>query len=247
MQEPIEISFVIPAYQEERRIGQTIERVSAYLEEHHPRSEVILVCDGCSDQTALMARQSFKGFSCQLRVIELPVNRGKGNAVKEGMLAGNGTYLFFTDADLSYAPELTDSFLQQLQDGADIVIAQRQKTVTYSGSGRRSLAVLSRAIIGNIILPGIRDTQAGFKGFRNPVAKKLFSRLKTRGFLFDLEILLAARRRGYRIEKVYVDWCDRPGSTVRLVKDTTQAIIDLTLICLRELTVRLAFWTSDGK
>src|SRR5262249_4093911 len=152
----------------------------------------ILVCDGCKDKTALVARQSFKGSGCQLKILELPVNRGKGNAVKEGMLAGIGTYLFFTDADLSFAPDLIDIFLERLKDTADIAIAQRRKSMTYVQPGRRSLAVLSRAIIGNIILPGIRDTQAGFKGFRNLPAKALFPHLKTRGFLFDLEILLAA-------------------------------------------------------
>lgn len=239
MQDQVEISVVIPAYQEENRIGYTVEQLSTYLEQHHPRSELILVCDGCTDRTAEAARQSFKGSSCKLRIIELPANRGKGNAVKEGMLAAIGTYAFFTDADLSFAPELVDSFLVPLKDSADIAIAQRQKTVTYSQPGRKSLAVLSRAIIGNVILPGIRDTQAGFKGFRNQVAKTLFSRLKTRGFLFDLEILLAARRRGYRIEKVYVDWCDRPGSTVRVVRDTINAAIDLAKICLYEFFARL--------
>lgn len=235
MQEPIEISLVVPAYQEERRIGYTIEGLSTYLEAHHPNSELILVCDGCTDGTARVAQQSFKGASSKLRVIELPANRGKGGAVREGMLAAHGAYLFFTDADLSFAPELIDAFLIHLKDKADIAIAQRQKTVSYSQPGRKSLAIISRAIIGNIILPGIRDTQAGFKGFRKEPARSLFASLKTDGFLFDLEILLAARRRGYCIEKVYVDWCDRPGSTVRVVKDTVKAALDLAAICLREL------------
>jgi dolichyl-phosphate beta-glucosyltransferase len=239
MQDPIEISVVVPAYQEENRIGLTVEQLSLYLEQYYPQSELIVVLDGCTDGTAEAARKNFKGSACRLRVIDLPVNRGKGNAVKEGMLAASGTYSFFTDADLSFAPELIGKFLQYLKNNADIAISQREKSVTYSQGGRRFLAVVSRAIIGNVVLPGIRDTQAGFKGFKSSAAKILFGELKTPGYLFDLDVLLRARRKGFRIEKVYVEWIDRPGSKVRVWKDAFNAAGDLLRISVREILARV--------
>ncbi len=145
---------------------------------------------------------------------------------------------FFTDADLSFAPQIIVQFVQKLAEGADLVIAQRQKSAGYANIGRRILGVLSRTIIGNILLPGIRDTQAGFKAFQHQVAKFLFAELRTCGYLFDFELLLKARRKGYRIEKVYVDWFDRPGSKVRLWRDTLCAAKDLIIISVREFFAR---------
>jgi dolichyl-phosphate beta-glucosyltransferase len=230
------ISLIIPAYQEEKRIGATISAISQYLERHHPDTELIVVCDGCTDGTAREAKTAFSAPSCRLKMIELAANQGKGNAVRVGVDAASGNFLFFTDADLSFAPEVMEEFLQRLQDGADIAIAQRKKNSQYPGVGRRLLALFSRFLVGNFILPGIRDTQAGYKAFTAGAAKYLFSRLRTSRFLFDLEILVMARRRNYRIDKVYVDWEDRPGSTVNLVRDTLRSAFDLAKILLRSWT-----------
>jgi dolichyl-phosphate beta-glucosyltransferase len=110
------------------------------------------------------------------------------------------------------------------------VVAQRKKETQYPSWGRRFVAVASRALVGNLVLPGIRDTQAGFKGFTRNEARFLFSRARIRRFLFDLEILMMARRKGFKIQKVYVDWQDVPGSTVRLFLDTSRSVRDLILI-----------------
>lgn len=238
MSGPSKLSVIIPAYQEEKRIGITMSAISTFLNQAHPGAEVIVVCDGCTDNTPQAARAAFVSETCQLKVVELERNQGKGNAVRTGMLEATGDYLFFTDADLSFAPELIDLFLAKLTDHADIAIAQRTKKTTYPQLGRRVLAATSRFIVGNIILPGIRDTQAGLKGFRAPAAKYLFKRVRTKGFLFDLEILMIARAKGYRIEKLYVDWQDRAGSTVRLFLDSLRAARDLLLICLNSLLGR---------
>ncbi|MBI5173463.1 MAG: glycosyltransferase [Candidatus Obscuribacter sp.] len=227
---PPSISLIVPAYNEEKRIGETVRALSAYLESRHPDSELLIVCDGCKDRTAEVARQSFVGQTIGFKVLEVVPNQGKGNAVREGMLAAGGQYLFFTDADLSFAPEVLEDFLQGLLDGADIVIAQRKKETQYPSLARRFIATGSRWLIGNLILPGIRDTQAGFKGFKSACAKDLFAVVKIKRFLFDLEVLLLGRTRGYRIEKVYVDWVDRPGSTVHVVYDTARSLRDLLLI-----------------
>jgi glycosyltransferase involved in cell wall biosynthesis len=227
------ISLVIPAYQEEKRIAHTIDSLSTYLEKTHPGTELIVVCDGCTDGTAATARSSFKSSTCTLKVIELTPNQGKGAAVQAGMLEAKGDYIFFTDADLSFEPELLELFLHALLEGADVAAAQRKKETKYPGLGRKVLAKVSRFLVGNLVLPGMRDTQAGYKGFKREAARYLFKRLKTKRFLFDLEILMRARKKGYRIEKVLVDWKDQPGSTVRLYVDTMRAARDLIFICTR--------------
>ena len=232
------VSLVIPAYQEEARLGETIRRLSAYIQARHPGTEIIVVCDGCTDRTADVARAAFAASSCTLRVIELPRNQGKGHAVRVGMLAATGTHLLFTDADLSFEPEAMDSLLERLEKGADVVIAQRTLATTYSSLARYSLGALSWLLVRRLVPPGVRDSQAGYKGFSSAAAKDLFERLRVRRFLFDLELLVMAGRRGYRIETVTVDWVDRPGSTVRIVADSTTALRDLMLIALRDLAGR---------
>jgi dolichyl-phosphate beta-glucosyltransferase len=229
------LSIVFPAYQEEKRIGMTMEAWSRFLSEHHPGTEVIVVCDGCTDGTAAAARAAFTADNCQLKVIELSQNQGKGNAVAEGVMAAQGNIVVFTDSDLSYEPDLLDEFLQKIHEGADLAIAQRRKKTQYPGLGRRLLAVGSRFLVGNFLLPGIRDTQAGFKAFKQSAAKELFPRARTKRFLFDLEILVIARSNGLKIEKVYVDWQDREGSTVRIFVDTMRSLRDLMLIYARVL------------
>lgn len=230
------ISVIVPAFQEEKRIGITIEALSAYLETHYAGAELIVVCDGCTDGTASVARQSFNAPSCTLKVIEVFPNQGKGNAVKTGILEASGEYLFFTDADLSFAPETMEPFLAKLQEGAQVVIAQRKKETTYPSFGRRALAEVSRFLVGNFVLPGIRDSQAGYKSFTREAGRDLFSRLRTSRFLFDLEILVMARQKKYQIDKVYVDWEDRPGSTVRIFMDSMRSARDLLLIVWRSKT-----------
>jgi dolichyl-phosphate beta-glucosyltransferase len=232
------VSLVIPAYQEEKRIGHTIRSWAEYLDLHQPGTEVILVCDGCTDRTAETARSVFSASRCNLHIIELPQNKGKGFAVRTGIAAASGKYLFFTDADLSFAPDTMDVFLRHLGNGADIVIGHRKEKTPYSGLGRRILGRVSAFIVERLVLHGIRDSQAGHKAFRRNVALDLFARLRTHRFLFDLEILVMAQLRNYRITPVPLEWKDREGSTVRLVPDSLRALRDLVLICLRRITGR---------
>lgn len=227
------ISLVVPAYQEEKRIGLTIQKLSEYLSVNHPGAELIVVCDGCTDGSAAVARATFAAPNCTLKVLELPENQGKGAAVKAGMLEAAGDYLLFTDADLSFPPEILEEFLSKLVEGADVVIAQRKKETTYPTFGRRLLGSTSRFLVGHFILPGIKDSQAGYKAFSRKAAKDLFNALQIKRFLFDLEILVMAVHKNYKIELVYTDWLDRPGSTVRIVVDTLRSLRDLAHICWR--------------
>ena len=142
------LSIVFPAYQEEKRIGITMEAWSKYLSGRYPGTEVLVVCDGCTDGTAAAAKSTFSAEDCQLKVIELSPNQGKGNAVAQGMMAAQGAVIVFTDSDLSYEPDLLDQFLQKIEEGADVVIAQRRKKTQYPGLGRRLLAIGSRFLVG---------------------------------------------------------------------------------------------------
>lgn len=231
------LTIVFPAYQEEKRIGLTMEAWGRYLDQAHPGSELVVVTDGCRDATAEVARRTFAEHcrTCTLNLIELAENQGKGNAVKVGMLAAKGSVIVFTDSDLSYEPDLLDQFIEKIEAGADLAIAQREKKTQYPGFGRRILATFSRFLVGNFVVPGIRDTQAGFKVFTRDAAQKLFARARTKRFLFDLEILVIAREHNCKIDKVYVDWTDRDGSTVRIFVDTMRSARDLFLIYGRKL------------
>jgi dolichyl-phosphate beta-glucosyltransferase len=226
-------SIVIPAYQEEKRIGETLTQLSAYLDPRHHDFELIVVSGGSTDNTVSVAREHERILKGRLKVLEAKEAKGKGAAVRAGVLEASGDYILFTDADLSYSPMLFDQFINRLKDGADIAIAQRIETARYLGLGRYLLATTSRFLVGNILLPGISDTQAGLKAFTRPVAQYLFRRQKVDGFLFDLELLLLAQRKGYRIEKIHVRWEDKPGSTFRLLRDTSRAFLDLLKIYWR--------------
>lgn len=230
------LTVIVPAYQEEKRIGETLRELLDHLEQHHPGAEVIVVSGGSTDNTVGIARRFESYSNAMLRVIELKQTKGKGAAVRAGVFEASGEYVLFTDADLSYSPILFDQFIARLRNGADMAIAQRVDETKYGGVGRNLLAKASRFLVGNIVTPGISDTQAGLKAFRRSVALDLFRCQMVDGFLFDIEVLLLARRRGYHIEKIIVGWEDKPGSTFRVVRDTTRAAWDLLKIYWRLAT-----------
>lgn len=228
------LTIVIPAFQEEQRIGPTLDELGKFL---HGRTdgevEVIVVSGGSTDRTVAVARRYENHFAAQLRVLDLPAARGKGAAVRAGVRAAAGKFVLFTDADLAYEPKLFDDFVARLESGADIVIAQRTGKTEYAGMARRWVASASRFVFERFITPGIGDTQAGLKAFTHGAAKDLFAQQRINGLLFDVEILMLARRRNYRVEKAYVDWQDKPGSTIRLTRDSARALLDLTKLFWR--------------
>lgn len=238
--ETTHLSLVIPAYNEEARLGPTLEAVIAFLAEKPYRSEALIVLDGCTDGTAELARR-YEGFhgACHLRVLDCPQNRGKGACVRDGMLEATGQYLFFTDADLSYPLHQIDTFLDALVLDGGLAIASRDTSIVkYQAPARRLITYMSRKVMNHLFVPGIRDTQAGFKGFTRAVAQDLFRVQRLNRFGFDAEILHVAYMRGYAIQALPVEWVDVPGSKVVPVRDIALMAADLARIVINRLLGR---------
>lgn len=240
--EPVHLSLVIPAYNEEARLGATLEAVIAFLAPQPYRSEAVVVLDGCTDGTLAVVR-AHEGphGNLLIRFLDNPVNRGKGACVRQGMLAAGGRYRVFTDADLSYPLHQLAPFLAHLEDRGGVVVASRQASaVRYQAPARRLVTALVRTVMHHGFVPGIADTQAGFKGFTAEVAEDLFGVQRLGGFGFDVEILHIAHMRGYPIAPLAVEWRDVPGTRVRLVRDVVRGALELLALVGNRLAGRYA-------
>ncbi len=227
MNQPL-LSIVIPAHNEEKRLPPTLEQVFAFLGSQNFEAEVLVVENGSTDRTYEIA-QSYTAQHKNLRVIR-ENGRGKGLAVRYGMLEARGEYRLMCDADLSMPIEETVKFLAPDVAGFDIVIASREApgSVRYNEPRYRHLGGrLINLIIRLLILPGLQDTQCGFKCFRAEAADDLFKRQTLMGWSFDIELLFIARRHGYRIIEVPIDWYYRTESKVNAVSDAMRMIHDI--------------------
>jgi len=225
------LSLVIPAHNEESRLPATLEQVFAFLTLQNYAAEVIVVENGSTDRTLEIA-QSFASRHTQLKVIHTD-ERGKGLAVKQGMLAARGAFRFFADADFSMPVSEINRFLPPALPDCDIVIASRETpgAVRYNEPFRRHLSGrIFNALIRLVVLPGLDDTQCGFKCFRARVAEEIFPRQTMPGWSFDVELLYIARRKGYRIKEVGIPWYFNPETKVSLVRDSLRMASDLFTI-----------------
>lgn len=230
------LSVVVPAYDEADRIGTTVARILRYLDARTEPGELIVVLDG-GRPGADLAIAAAAGGRPNVVVLDNAVNRGKGFSVRRGVLASRGSAVLFLDADLSLPIEMADAFLDALRAGADVAIASRvlpgSRITGAPPRLRTRLGRLFNWIVQRTLLPGISDTQCGFKAFRGETARALFARQRVDRFGFDVEILRLARRRGYRIVEVPVACEYRPGSSVRL-QDGLSMLGDLAAIRWRE-------------
>lgn len=226
------LSLVIPAYNEAARIGATIKQVCAYLDQQQYSSEVIVVIDGGSRDAGHEARAAAAGRA-NVRVIDNEVNHGKGFAVRQGFAAASGQYLVFIDADLSLPVEGLEPMLARFAD-ADVVIASRRAPgARVLGSPPALREVMGRVfngVVQLIALPGLADTQCGFKGFRAAAARTIFAEQTIDRFGFDVELLYLARKHGYRIDELPVVCTYHDSSSVNRVGDVMRMLSDLILV-----------------
>ena len=224
----VRLSMVVPAFDEEGRIGATIARIRTDLAkvDRSGGVEVVVVDDGSSDRTAEAAR-----IAGADQVVVLPENRGKGAAVRAGMLAARGRSVVFTDADLAYAPRQVVRLLEELESGWDVVVGSRKHTdtTTLVRAGRvREIGGRAINLLTNAVLLGqYRDTQCGLKGFRSDVARQVFSRTRIDGFAFDVEVFHLVERYRLSLAEIPVEVENSEQSTVRVVRDALTLLRDL--------------------
>ncbi len=230
MPEPF-LSVVIPAFNEESRISHTLSQVVDYLTARDYTWEIVVADDGSRDATAGLVDQVIIGHP-NIQILRLP-HRGKGWAVKNGMLAARGEYRLLCDADLSVPIAQVERLLPPLGPGSDIVLGSREApgAARIGEPARRHLmGRLFNLLVSRLAVPGLADTQCGFKCFRGAAAEDLYPRQTMDGFAFDVELLYLARKRGLTFAEVGVDWYYRSQSKVRPVRDSFSMTLDLLKI-----------------
>ena len=232
----VHLSVVIPSFNEETGIFDAVTTIAAYLRTREYASELIVVDDGSRDRTSKRAAEALRGME-RGRIIKLPKNRGKGAAVKEGIMKAEGDFILFSDADLSTPIQEIEKFWPLTARGCDVVIGSR----ALPGSDVQIRQAPFRELLGKtfnvfvrlLILDGIRDTQCGFKLFRREAARRVFPRVTVDGFSFDVEALDLFHREGTSIGQVPVIWRNAPESRVKIMRSSLRMLLDLLRIRFR--------------
>lgn len=215
-------SVVIPAYNEAERLPRYLHEVVGYFDGRGERYEVLVVDDGSRDATAARVRE-LAAAAPAVALVATPDNRGKGHAVRAGMRRARGAWRLMADADGATPIVEVKRLEAALQAGADIAVGSRAlsdpSVAVVARPHRRLAGALFHLVSRAAGVAGVIDTQCGFKLFRGPVADDVFAAVTTDGFGFDVEVLLVARRRGYRVAEVAVNWTDQPGSKVSVLTD----------------------------
>jgi dolichyl-phosphate beta-glucosyltransferase len=231
MEDRPRLSVVLPAYNEVARIATCIEGARAYLEAQDYASELIVVSDGSTDGTARIAREA---GGTRVRVIETTPNRGKGSAVRAGVLAAAGAHVLFSDVDLSTPLSEVGRFLARHAEGADVVFGSRALDASdvqvRQAWWRESMGRTFNRIARRIARVDMDDTQCGFKSFRRAAARAIFERTRIDRYAFDVEVLWIARALGLRVVELPVTWRNDPDSKVDPVRDSARMLLDLVAI-----------------
>jgi dolichyl-phosphate beta-glucosyltransferase len=210
------LSVVVPALNEEDRLPRTLERIVSHLGPRREGYELVVVDDGSRDRTAERAQ------AAGATVLRNETTRGKGYAVRRGMLAARGARRLMTDADLSTPIEELDRLCARMDEGHDVVIGSRAlpgaRIEVHQPWYRENMGRLFNLFVRALAVPGVTDTQCGFKLFSGSAARDVFSSARLDGFSFDVEVLFLARRKGYRIAEVPVVWRNDAASRVSLVR-----------------------------
>jgi dolichyl-phosphate beta-glucosyltransferase len=218
------LSVVIPAYNEENRLGPTLVRIREYLAVQEYTSEILVVDNASRDRTTEVAQEA------GVEVIEEP-RRGKGAAVRTGMLAARGEYILFSDADLSTPIEEIEKLLDQIRAGADVAIASRglptSNLVKRQPWYREIVGRIGNILVRLMAVHGIADTQCGFKLFPREIARRVFPAQRLTGAAFDVELLFIVQHAGWKVAEVPVTWIDSPDTRFSRVRDSLDALKDL--------------------
>ena len=237
---PPELSIVIPSFNEEVRLPETLAAISAYIRTSKRETEVIVVDDGSTDRTADIAK-SFRGEIRGLRVVANDTNRGKGYSVRHGMLEARGRFVLFTDADLSAPIAEADKLLAALASH-DVAIGSRaldRKLISVRQSVFREYAgIIFNFIVRFILRLPFVDTQCGFKAFRRERCRVIFQQQRIERFGFDPELLYLARRHGLSAAEIPVRWAHSPATKVSMMRDSVQMFLDVFIIRWNALTGR---------
>lgn len=230
------LSVIIPAYNEENRLPRTLEKVLEFLNKQNYSFEVLVIENGSSDRTFEVAKEFAQTNSSVIILQEQ--QRGKGNAVRRGMLEAKAEYRFICDADLSMPIEEVAKFIPPQLTDFDIAIGSREalgavryNEPSYRHFGGRAINLIIRLFI----LSGFQDTQCGFKCFRAQVAEDLFRQQTLTGWSFDIEILYLARRKKLRIKEIPIDWYFFADSKVNAIRDALKMISDIFVIHLNAI------------
>lgn len=232
---PPRLSVIVPAYNEEERLKESLPKILTYLDAQNYSYEVVVVDDGSADGTSKVAGEI--GGHRPVRVLRNEPNSGKGYSIKRGMMEARGEYRLFSDADLSTPIEELGKFWPLAGDGNDVVIGSRalpDSVLEVRQAFYREL--MGRAfnlIVQTLLVGGIRDTQCGFKMFSARAAEKIFPLQTLAGFSFDVELLVLARKHGFKIAEVPVRWINSPASKVSAWRDSTRMFADLIRLKFR--------------
>lgn len=232
------ISVIIPAFNEQDRLGASLLRIITYLEGRGDNFELIVVDDGSDDDTVAVAL-SFRNRWAGLEVLRNDGNRGKGYSVRRGMLAARGKFLLFSDADLSTPIEEMEKLLHSVQSGeCDVAIGSRglreSRLEVRQPMFREAMGWVYNLIVQCLALRGIWDSQCGFKLFHREAARRIFTLGTANGFGFDVEVLYIARKLGYCINEVPVRWVNSPQSKVNPVRDSCIMFWDVVKVRLND-------------
>ncbi len=233
--------MVIPCYNEELRLPRTIEQIERFLGARGDRYELILVDDGSADGTRKVMEEA-AARNKSIRIVALPVNRGKGRALAEGVKVSRGDYVLVTDADLSTPIEELPKLEAAVAAGAGVAIGSR----AVKGSRVELSQPIYRVLMGKafniivqlVLLPGIWDTQCGFKLFRGDIAHDVFEGLTTDGFGYDPEVLYLAKKKGVRIAEVPVVWRNSAPTKVNAIRSSLDMFRHVLRIRFRHGAVR---------
>jgi dolichyl-phosphate beta-glucosyltransferase len=218
----IQLSVIVPVYNEAERLPKTLQRLHAYLAAGRLTYEIVVVLDGPTDATAEVLRRMSREIA-QLKIIDRAENRGKGYTVKQGMLRAAGEIRLFTDADNSTDIRHFDQMMPLFDQGCDLVIASRNpkdapeaEQAVPQAAFKRAIGQLGNRIVQSLAVPGIWDTQCGFKAFRAEAAERIFTQTRVDRWGFDIEVLALAQALNYQIGIIPARWVNDERSHVRL-------------------------------